>query len=475
MHELSLREAARLIRVGDLTAEAYAEALLDVCEAWRSLNAFISLDRDGVLRAARAADRAKRSGRAIGPLHGIPIAIKDVFDVPGTPTTAGTPAFRDHMPRRTARLVEILFDAGALMLGKTNLHEMAFGITSDNEFTGAVRNPYDVTMSAGGSSSGSAAAVAARMTPVALGSDTGGSIRIPAAHCGIVGFRPSAGRYSVAGMFPLNHTRDVPGLMARSVEDIAFLDQVLTGAEDPQRTDLRKVRIGLPRDYFLSALDRRTAAAMETEIERLAAFGAVFVSAAPPDFASARAATAEPIMTWEMPRDVGRYLVDSGSRLKFDELVSAIVSPYVKSELSEILSDTDELEKRYRHAVSVALPRHRAEFEAYLRDNDLSALAFPTTPLPPTPLGENETVTLNGRRVSVWATLRNCVPATLLGAPALSLPMAMTGDGLPLGLELDGWPGRDRELLALGLAWEREASRALPAPELATGRHAYGR
>jgi Asp-tRNA(Asn)/Glu-tRNA(Gln) amidotransferase A subunit family amidase len=189
LSELSLRDAATRVQRGDITAEAYAKELLDGCAAGGRLNAFVSIDREGVLNDAREADRIRRRGDTIGGLHGIPIAIKDVFDVAGTPTTACTPALRDHVPATTAPLVQRLFDAGALMLGKTNMHEMAFGITSDNEFTGPVRNPYNQKMSPGGSSGGTAVAVAARMSPAGLGSDTSGSIRIPAAHCGIVGYR----------------------------------------------------------------------------------------------------------------------------------------------------------------------------------------------------------------------------------------------------------------------------------------------
>jgi indoleacetamide hydrolase len=452
--ELSLRDATARLRDGDISAEGYVQALLDVCDAKAPLNAFIALDRARVLSEARAADLMRRRGYLLGPLHGVPLAIKDVFDVTGSPTTAGTPALRDHLPRRTAPLVQTLFDAGASMLGKTNMHELAFGITSANDFTGAVRNPRDPTRSPGGSSGGTAAAVTAGMAPAGLGSDTSGSIRIPAAHCGIVGFRPSTGRYAGDGMVPMSHTRDAPGLMARHVEDIAFIDRIIARGYPLPQADLKGLRIGLPRDYFFAALDDRIAAAVETELDRLAALGVVFVEATPPDFAKAREVTG-PIMAWEMPRDVASYLVTAGSQLTFADVVATTVSPYVKSELEGLLAASPKLDARYWRAVSEVLPRHRAAYEAYLHDNDLQAIAFPTTPLPPPPLGENNSVQVNGEPVSIWCNLRNSVPATLLGAPALSVPIATTDEGWPVGLEFDGWPGRDRELLALGVAWER--------------------
>jgi mandelamide amidase len=296
------------------------------------------------------------------------------------------------------------------------------------------------------------------MAPAGLGSDTSGSIRIPAAHCGIMGFRPSTGRYARDRMLPLNHTRDAPGLMARHVDDIALLDQIITRGCPLPRTKLKGMRIGLARDYFFATLDSRVAAAVETELDRLAALGVVFVEAAPPDFAKAREVTG-PIMAWEMPRDVASYLATAGSQLTFADVVAAAASPYVKSELEGLLAASPELDARYWRAVSEIVPRHRAAYEAYLRGNDLQAIAFPTTLLPPPPLGENNSMEVNGEPVSIWCNLRNSVPATLLAAPALSVPVATTEEGWPVGLEFDGWPGRDRELLALGVVWERCSAR----------------
>jgi len=467
LYELTLRQAAEAIRLGEITASTYCRALLERCEAVQSLNAFISLDGERLLSEAREADRKWRGRNHLGRLHGVPIAIKDCFDVAGTPTTAGTPALRDNIPERTATVLQRLFDAGGLLLGKTNMHELAFGITSDNDFTGPVRNPYDRTMSPGGSSGGTAAAVAARTAPAGIGSDTSGSIRIPAAHCGIVGYRPSTGRYPGDGMVPMNHTRDAPGLMARSVGDIALLDEIICGEMMLHPVELQGMRVGLPRDDFFAGLDSRVAVVIDAELRRLRELGVNFIDAEPPDFAAARSKAAGPIMAWEMPRDVTRYLAEAGIGIGFEELVAAVASPYVKSELENVLraGSAADLKSRYNRVLSDVIPRHRAQYQAYFRENNLQAIVFPTTPLAPPPLGHNDKVTVNGEQVSVWRSLRNSVTASLVGAPCLSLPAGMTEDGLPVGIEFDGLPSADRDLLSVGMAWERTSS-TIPGPQI---------
>ena len=253
--ELSAVEAVALLRSGELSAECYAEVLIAQCHRHADLNAFIHFDAQRTLEAARDADRTRGAAPA-GPLHGLPVVIKDNIDVAGLPTTAGTPALRANRPRASAPVAEALFRAGALLLGKTNMHELADGITSNNAAFGAVRNPYAPTMIPGGSSGGTAAAVAARMCPAGLGTDTGGSVRIPAALCGIVGLRPSAGRYPGAGIVPISHTRDTAGPIARGVADVALIDSVITQTQAPVPVPaLKGVRIGVPRIPFYEDLD----------------------------------------------------------------------------------------------------------------------------------------------------------------------------------------------------------------------------
>ena len=203
---LTISEAAAAIRRGEMTALAYAEALLAQAEKAASLNAFIHHDPEQVRAAARAADA--KGGAGAGPLHGVPLALKDNLDTADMPTTGGTPGLKGHRPKRNAEVVQKLLDAGAIAFGKANLHELAYGITNNNAAFGAARNPYDPTRIPGGSSGGVGAAVGARIVPGGIGSDTGGSVRVPAALCGIVGFRPTTGRWSQAGVVPISHTRD---------------------------------------------------------------------------------------------------------------------------------------------------------------------------------------------------------------------------------------------------------------------------
>jgi mandelamide amidase len=193
--EFGATEAAAAIRAGDVSAQALVEALLDRCARAAPLNAFISLDPDAVRAAARDADQRRRRGECLGALHGVPLVLKDNFDTADFPTTAGTPALAAHRPRRNGAVVQRLLDAGALILGKANMQELAFGPTGNNAAFGPVHNPYDRSRIPGGSSGGTGAAVAARLAPAGLGTDTGGSVRVPASLSGVVGFRPTTLRW----------------------------------------------------------------------------------------------------------------------------------------------------------------------------------------------------------------------------------------------------------------------------------------
>ncbi len=233
--ELGAVAAAARIRKGDLSAEIYAESLLGRTRAFEALNAFISIDIESVREAARAADTARAQGDVLGPLHGVPLAIKDNIDVAGQVTSGGTPALANHRPRGHAPVMRPLLEAGAIVLGKTNLHELAFGTTTNNGAFGPTRNPYDPSRVPGGSSGGTGAAVGARLAPAGLGSDTGGSVRIPAALCGVLGYRPTTGRYPSGGIVPIAHTRDTAGPMARAMEDIVMLDGLMAGGSPSWR------------------------------------------------------------------------------------------------------------------------------------------------------------------------------------------------------------------------------------------------
>src|SRR5579883_2092572 len=248
LEELSLSAAASAIARGEVAAEAYAQALLARCAKGAALNAFIQLEPETVRAAARRADERRRRGDRLGPLHGVPLAIKDNLDTADYPTTGGTPGLASNRPKRNAPVVQKLLDAGALVLGKANMHELAYGVTNNNAASGAARNPYDPARIPGGSSGGTGVAVAARFAPAGIGSDTGGSVRIPCAFNGLVGLKVTFGRISLHGTMLLSWTLDSIGPMARSVEDCALLLNALAAPDPRDPTTL-----GQPLEDFTAA------------------------------------------------------------------------------------------------------------------------------------------------------------------------------------------------------------------------------
>jgi len=462
---LSAADAARLIREGQIRSQDLVAALLKQIDAGSDLHAFILIERDSAMRAARDADRKREQGERLGPLHGVPIVIKDNIHLAGLPNTAGTPALRGFVPTDTAPVAQALIDAGAIVLGKTNMHELALGITSNNAAFGPVVTPYDKGRFAGGSSGGTAAAIAARMVPAGLGTDTGGSVRIPAALNGIVGLRPTVGRYSQRGITPLSHTRDTAGPMARTVRDLVLLDQVISGDARPVRVaDLGAVRLGVARIPFCQNIDREVAQILELALEKLRAAGVQVVDVELPDLTDIYAKAGPPMAAYEVNADLGRYLAEYQTGLSVRAVVDQVASPDVKRLFETvILGEKAPSEAVYRDAVETHLPRLRQLYAEAFAEQRLDALIFPTTPLPAQPLEQSIETTLNGKTVSTFFTfLANTRPSAFVHLPGLALPMGMTADGLPVGIELDGPVGTDRRLLSIGLALESVLGPAPP-------------
>jgi indoleacetamide hydrolase len=458
---LTIGDAAAALRRGDFTASAYADALLARTAKLGALNAFIHHDAAQVRAAARAADERRASGAQLGVLHGVPLALKDNLDTAGVVTTAGTPGLRANRPAHNAPVVQRLLDAGATVFGKANLHELAYGITNNNAAFGAARNPYDPTRIPGGSSGGVGVAVGARMVAGGIGTDTGGSVRIPAALCGIVGFRPSTGRWSQAGIVPISHTRDTAGPMTRCVADAALLDRVVTGSSDAPAVSLKGLRLGVPRGHFWENLDAEVAALMETTLRTLRDHGALLVEADIPDAARLDNEAGFPIALYETVIDLDKYLAEHGSTMRYADLVTQVASPDVKGLLQSLLAEGAVPEAVYRQALDVQRPQLQAAYGNYFRSHDVAAALLPTTPLPAAPIGQDETVLLNGQAVPTFPTfIRNCSPGSVAGIPGISLPAAMTRSGLPVGLEIDAAQNDDARLLAIAMAVEA----ALPRP-----------
>lgn len=463
--ELGAAEAAAAIRAGDISAQSLVDALLDRCTRAASLNAFISLDPDAVRAAARSADQQRQRGERLGPLHGVPIALKDNFDTADFTTTAGTPALAAHRPTRNAAVVQRLLDAGALILGKANMQELAFGPTSNNAAFGPVRNPYDRSRIPGGSSGGTAALVAARLAPAGLGTDTGGSVRVPASLSGVVGFRPTTLRWPQDGIVPISHTRDTAAPIARCVADCALLDGIVTGGPTSLAPiNLEGLRLGVPRGHFWDDLDAEVEAILADALARLAAAGVVLVEGDMVDVAALDAAAGFPVALYEFVTDLDRYLAGHATGLDFAGVAAQVKSPAVKKVVDALLGPEAVPEAVYREALIKHRPALQDAYRRYFAERGVAAMVFPTTPLPAAKVGEDDTVLLSGKAVPTLATyIRNLGPGSAAGIPGLSLPAGMTSAGLPIGIAIDGPQGADQQLLTICLAIESALPR-LPAP-----------
>jgi mandelamide amidase len=327
MPALTAVDAIAAIRQGEIGAENYARALLSRAERFVDLHTYIALNRDGLMESARAVDMARKKGQRLGRLAGLPLLVKDNIDTRGLPTTAGTTSLANNRPKQDAPVLRPLFSAGALLMAKMNLHELAAGITSTNAVYGAVRNPYDPKLIPGGSSGGTAAGIAAHIAPAGLGSDTGGSMRIPPALCGVVGLRPTVAdgrkRYSTKGVVPISHTWDTVGPMGRTVGDVALLDSVISNQPAPRPITLKGLRLGVPRAFFWENLDSELADVAQSALERLRSAGAVLVEV---DMSYVRDHNLDAVPLYEIEGDIKNYLAAAGGNISFGDLVSQIAS-----------------------------------------------------------------------------------------------------------------------------------------------------
>jgi len=466
--ELTAVEAVRRMTSGELSAERYAAALLERSAATRHLNAFISLEPDRVLEAARAADRRRAAGSPLGALHGLPIPVKDSLNTADYPTTAGTRALAGFRPAEDAPLVAALRDAGAIVFGKTNLHELSYGWTSNNLAFGAVRNPYGHDRIPGGSSGGTAAAIAARVAPLGVAEDTEGSIRVPAALCGIAGFRPSTGRYATAGAVPISHLFDQAGPHARTVADLALFDAV--AARDPRPLavrSLRGVRLAVGRGYWFEGLDPEVERITRDALQRLRAAGAVIVEADVPDLAALIDLTTDQVQNHDVRVELPEFLRRYRAGVTFDDVVGQASPDIQRTFRRYVLDGAPEAvsEAAYRAAVEVHLPRLRRTFAEYFARTGAQAIVFPATMVPAPRIGDEGDLDVGGRKVAFdVAVARNIAPGSTAALPGLVLPAGLSRAGLPVALEFDGPAGTDRDLLALGVGLEQALGRIAPPP-----------
>jgi len=444
---MTIEEFARRLRAREMTAlEITNSCLQRIDQLQPSLNAFIHVMADAAKRDAEAADRELASGRDRGPLHGVPIAVKDIIDVRGVPTTAASRVREGHIAAADAPVITRLRDAGAVIIGKTNLDEFAFGTTSENSAFGAVRHPLDPARSPGGSSGGSAVAVATGMALAALGTDTGGSIRIPAAACGIVGLKPTLDEISTAGVVPLAKTFDHVGPFTRTVGDARLLHQAMsasTGA-DPRWSgaDLprsaKDLCLGIPRGYLTDLLDDDVRARFDEAAAALRSAGATLTDVSVPH-ASMTPAVYIHIHSSEGATFHARTLDSAPDRY----------TPVVRRRLE---LGRYVLAQDYARAMD-GREALRREVDAALENCD--ALLLPTLPIPAPPIGA-ETMTIGGREEPVRALmLRLTQLFNVTGHPALSLPCGATSGGWPVGVELVGHRDRTESLLSVAVGVEQ--------------------
>lgn len=413
-------------------------------------NSFITLDEAGAMAQAKYLDKLKPGER--GALHGLMVAVKDNIDVAGIPSTAGTDILRNYIPKSDALAVARLKKAGATVIGKTNMHELAFGITSNNYVFGAVRNAHNPDMFAGGSSGGTAVAIALGFIDVGLGSDTGGSSRIPAALNGIVGLRPTLGRYPREGLMLLSTTRDTIGPMGRTVDDIILLDRVLSEDEtDIPRVSPNTLRLGVPRGYFYENLDPEMEKLVEGALRAFAQAGIELVEADLEGIAELNNAVSFPVVLYESKHLLPRFIRRIGLPMNFMGFIERIRSPDVRALLTNMQTNPISADV-YQQALALHRPKLKMLYQNYFLEHKVAAIVFPTTPLVARPIiGSDQTITLNGKQQPTFLTyIRNVDPSSNADIPGLTIPMGYTEEGLSAGLEIETLSGQDKRLLAIG-------------------------
>ncbi|MFM0502120.1 amidase family protein [Paraburkholderia caffeinilytica] len=449
---LSATDAVAAMKRGDVSAEAYAAALLARASQQAALNAFVTLAPAQVMQAARDADLKRASGQALGVLHGLPVPVKDSVNTRAFRTTNGTRALRDFQPQADAELVRRLVDEGAIVMGKTNLTELSFGWTSNNETFGAVRNPYDLRRVPGGSSGGSAAAVAARIAPLAVAADTLGSIRVPASFCGLAGLRPTFGRYPNEGAFALTDQKlDQIGALARCVDDLALFDSTVTGDHTPlDTTTLAGARIGVC-PFYESGLDPDVARVYHEALARLSDAGAVIVRADVPPLMTRAFEIAATIMLYEAASGFERLLAGNDIPLTFDEMFAQ-----VGEGIGTLVRQVALPPNRPTHDTYVEMLKQRKGIESSIRghfeQHGIVTMAFPATAALPPFIGQEGEVEINGEMISFFDAFgRNTALSAAGGIPGLVLPAgSSSAERLPVGIEFVALPGHDRALLSLG-------------------------
>ena len=452
LRELTIADAGRLLERRQLSPVELAEAYLGAIERLNpEINAYVTVTAERARADAERTTAEIAAGNYLGPLHGIPIGLKDLYDTAGIETFGGAEVLRGRVPEVDSTPARKLREAGSVLLGKTNTHEFAWGTTTNNPHTGATHNPWDTGRIPGGSSGGSGAAIAARLAAGTLGTDTGGSIRIPAALNGCVGLKPTFGRASKAGVLPMSWQFDHPGPIARTVEDAAILLEAIAGydpddfatvpvAVPDYRTALgggvKGLRIGVPRDQFFGLLDGEVLVAVEEALETLRGLGAEVFDI------DAGFTREETIKAWALVIAEGQV----HHKPYFGTRPDAY-SEELANVMRQSLPDALGLTEAYRASYDIKEGVRRA-FES------VDVMVTPTTMRAASLIGEDQ-VEVEGVRLSTGAAFASLtMPFNIAGVPAMSLPCGFTAEGLPIGLQIAGRPFDEATVLRVGHAYE---------------------
>lgn len=456
---LSLCEAAELIRKGELSPLELTRACLERIERLDGrLNSFITLTAEAALQRAACAEKAVLQGEQLGPLHGIPLALKDLYETRGVRTTGGSSFFAGYAPQASATAVEKLEAAGAVLLGKLNMHEIALGLTNANPHYGPCHNPWALERVPGGSSGGSGAALAAGLCLGSLGSDTGGSIRVPASLCGVVGLKPTYGRVSLRGVMPLSWNLDHAGPLARGVQDAAVLLQMIAGydSQDPASIDapvddylgqlkdgVSGWRLALADDEFFNQAEAEVLQAVRQAAQAFAQLGAQVQAVPVPGARQAAQAN-------------GLMVVSDAAALHRERLANH-PEGFGEDVLTRLRMGAAYTSGEYALARRTQVEARR-QFERFFERYDL--LLAPATAIPAPPI-EGPDAVAQARLLT-----RFTAPFNLTGLPAISLPCGFTADGLPLGLQLIAPPWAEARLLRAAYAYEQATPWHLRRPAL---------
>jgi aspartyl-tRNA(Asn)/glutamyl-tRNA(Gln) amidotransferase subunit A len=466
---MSISEMAEALKARRISCTELVTATLDRTKRLdRSLNSYITLLADSALADAKQVDAEIANGHYRGPLHGIPVAIKDHIDTAGVRTTAGAKSRITNVPVADAAVVRRVKQAGAVIIGKANMNKFADGESGDNPDFGRIKNPWNTAYSPGGSSSGAGAQVAAGLVPLSIGSDNGGSVRIPAALCGVVGLKPTHGRISLEGIFPRLYTLDHPGPLTRSVADCAIALQILAGHDAEDTTTARRtvpdysadlhsgvkgIAIGVDRKYA-SVGQPHVLAAFNATLDTLHKLGASIIDVTIPPYddmlaigntiAACEYSVAAATLYRQHPTDFeqAKPPAASGADIKAGALIPAV--DYIRATQKRRL-----LQRDYAHAT-----------------RSVAVFISPTYPLAPRPFGDYPQV--QGRQFTADDAIRYTFPFDLLGLPAISVPCGFSPDGMPIGLQIVGRPFDEPSVLRAAYAYEQATDWHTRHPALVT-------